>query len=342
MALKQEKSGFIGILLAGPYIFYRAIVAIRNWFYNREILKPYRVEAKVISIGGLSFGGAGKTPLTIHLAKIASKHPEIRKIAIISCGYRRKSSGTLLVADGYNLTTTVQSAGDELFLIAKNVPTAVVVADQNRYRGACFALERFQVDTIILDDAFQHRSLHRNFDIVLIETEIILKPEQFFLREQLPALKRADIIMVLDAETAQRDVIERKLREFSPAAIFFGRRRAEEIKSNADDKTVSIEKLSQLKAFAFCALAHPQRFWNSLKGLGLNPINFLAFPDHCDYNEGILAKILEQSPEAEILLTSAKDAVKLPPVIDYLPVYYLDLDIEIENEGRLREKIFQK
>jgi tetraacyldisaccharide 4'-kinase len=312
---------------------------VRNWLYDIGLFKTYRVPSKVISIGGISFGGAGKTPMAILVAKTLMQKEPSRRIAIISRGYRRKSRGTKVVSDGYNITASVREAGDELFLIAKNVPGVIAIADENRLRGARCAIEKFSANAIILDDAFQHRSLYRDLNIVLIEPEIALKPGTYFLREQLPSLKRADIVVILDAEEDSQDTITNILKQFIPAGIGFGKRLPGNIKSITDDTIIKIETLRSRKILAFCALAKPERFLNTLKDLGLGPFAFLTFPDHCDYNPEIINSIAKKASDAEILITTEKDAIKLPAFINNIPIYYLTLKIEIENEEKLIKSV---
>ena len=143
---------------------YAALVNLRNWLFDREIFKAKKVDAKIISVGNITVGGSGKTPMVIYLTNLLKK--ENRKVGVLSRGYGRKSSGYVLVANDKNILTTVDQCGDEVFHTAEecNVPAAV---SENRVRGAKKMIEDTSVDTIVLDDAFQHRWIYRDINLLI-------------------------------------------------------------------------------------------------------------------------------------------------------------------------------
>lgn len=341
--MKQRISGISGVLSMPLYMLFRGGVWLKNRLYDWGMKKPVDFDARVISVGGISFGGAGKTPMVIYLAKTALEMADrIGKTAVVSRGYRRNTSGSIIVSDGKKVRASVYEAGDELYMIARRVDKIPVIADENRIRGAGTANERFGVKNIILDDAFQHRSISRKVDIVMLEPEVALGYSRYFLRENLASLKRADIIVSLDAGDYQREVIIKIISRHSGAELFFGIRKPKSFRALKDSSAKTVRHIQQLKTAAFCALANPGRFGDTLKKMGIHPVNILSFPDHCSYDLKDLDRIAHYfvTAGAEALITTEKDAVKLPPVLSGLPIYYLTIDLEIENSDRLRKLVF--
>ena len=178
-------------------IFYWGVIFWRNIFYNFNFFVSRRVPAKIISIGNITAGGTGKTPAVIYLSNLLRNSDY--KVAVLSRGYGRKTAGTQLVSDGKNKDIDWRNFGDEPTLIAKKLSNVPVVVDQNRFRGATYIIEEFKPDIIILDDAFQHRSLERDLDVVLLNSQAPLPDYKLIphglLREPLSHLKRADVII---------------------------------------------------------------------------------------------------------------------------------------------------
>lgn len=341
--MNRRISGISGALLTPPYMLFRGVVWVKNRLYDWRLKKPAEIDARVISIGGISFGGSGKTPMAIYLAQAASEMvSQIGKTAVVSRGYRRTTSGSLIVSDGKKVRAPVYEAGDELYLIAKRVAKIPIIADENRIRGANMAVEELGAENIILDDGFQRRSLGRKVDIVMVEPEIALGNPRYLLREKITALRRADIIVVLDAEDYQREIIAENIGGHSGAQLFFGERRPRAFHSLKDGSKANIRRLQRLKTAAFCAIANPERFGDTLNQMGIHPASILSFPDHCAYGPKDLNKIARHyfTAGAEALITTEKDAVKLPALLNALPIYYLTIDLEIENSRDFQSLIF--
>jgi tetraacyldisaccharide 4'-kinase len=179
------------ILLYPLYFFYLSIISIRNLLYDRNILSANKIDCKVISVGNISFGGTGKTPLTIALAKkLQSKY----RVAILSRGYKRDSRGTIVVTDGITKPYDWNTVGDEPFLMSQKLSSIPIVVDEDRSRGGNFLVNKFKPDIILLDDGFQQRNLHRDLDIVLLD---VSNSNRFNCwREPFGALNRSDILLL--------------------------------------------------------------------------------------------------------------------------------------------------
>jgi len=341
--MTANAASLTGIMLYPLYCLFHLAVFFKNFAYNCGWKRPRKFPARTISIGGLTFGGAGKTPMTIFLAEFALKHRKtLGAAAVISRGYRRSSKGLIIVSDGKKLRVSASEAGDELYLLAKRCPQAVVLADETRLTAADYAVNLAGCKIILLDDGFQRRKIHRDTDIVMLESHIVLSTSRFFTREPLAALRRAHAIVILDAELKHRAEITRRIQAKSAALIFWGRRIPQKIISLKDGAPISDEALKYHSTAAFCALANPKSFALTLNSLGIYPPEILAFPDHCRYNRQDLERIAQYfaASQAEILLTTEKDAVKLPPILFNLPIFYLTISLEIEDAPRLMNLIF--
>ena len=180
-------------------VLYRFIILFRNFCYDKKLIKTNHLPCDVISIGNISFGGTGKTPTVLYLCRMLQENKK-NDIAILSRGYKRKTSGTVLVSSGDGPLKNWQAVGDEPFMMAQKTKNIPIVVDSNRYRGGKFLIKNFNSKIIILDDGFQHRSLSRNLDIVLINGGT--KPSDYsflttnFIRETWSSLKRADTIIL--------------------------------------------------------------------------------------------------------------------------------------------------
>ena len=180
-------------------VLYRFIILFRNFCYDKNLLKTNQLPCNVISIGNISFGGTGKTPTVLYLCKMLQENKK-KDIAILSRGYKRNTSGTVLVSSGNGPLKNWQAVGDESYMMAQKTKNIPIVVDSNRYRGGKYLIKNFNSKIIILDDGFQHRALSRNLDIVLING--YTKPSDYsflttnLIRETWISLKRADTIIL--------------------------------------------------------------------------------------------------------------------------------------------------
>ena len=277
---------------------FAGLTTARNALYDRGVYKVERLQAPVVSIGNISVGGAGKTPMVIALGQELT----IRGIAfdILSRGYRRAKKGTLRLPENADPI----GYGDEPALLQKELQGPVFVAN-SRVDAGKLAESESDRRIHLLDDGFQHRQLHRDFNIVVLAESDLhdrLLPAGR-LRETLSALRRADAIVIpegLGENAWWREVQERSGTELSPWAV-----RRELV---FDD-----EDVHSAPALAFCGLARPEQFKASLMASGVDCRDLLAFGDHHSYGERDFRTILAkaESVGAELLITTSKDAIKL-------------------------------
>ena len=312
-------------------VFYNLITSVRNFLYDRLILKVECVNARVISVGNLTTGGVGKTPVVAEIANYyANKYGE--KICILSRGY----GGSLdnkqvhLIKDISGIHYTAEQAGDEPYWLSENShPEVIVITCANRINGAEFAVNKHQVTKIILDDGFQHRKLYRDCDIVLIDSEKRFGNKALLpfgpLRENLSGLNRADIIYVVSknidhskAETYVKDLKKQtgkdvRLCKIEPEKIY-------------NVKTGEILDKKQ-PVTALCAIGQPEQFVKFLSDLNITRRIF--YDDHHVYTKDEITHI------KGAIVTTEKDAVKLK-AFGLDNIYALKLKTTINPERLLK------
>lgn len=313
-----------GLLQGGSRLF-EHLIRLRAAFYRYGLLKTYRLPCTVISIGNITSGGTGKTPMTLYVAELLQRLGY--KTAILSRGYKgsaEKRGG--IVSDGQNLLMSPDEAGDEPFMMARFLKNIPVLAGRNRVASGHLAVSRFSPDIILLDDGFQHQRLHRDLDIVLLDTARpfgngFLLPRGS-LREPPEALSRSDIIVF----TRYRDDLQNptgRLPALLQSRPIFRSRNAPYIHHTVSpvtgtgsttlpgsDSTV----LADARVFAFSAIADNSDFHRVITGLGCRLADKAAFPDHHAYTPGQLEEICRnaEQADAELIMTTQKDFPKLP------------------------------
>ena len=334
---------------------YGVVVGIRNRLYDLEILTTQKVEAPVISVGNITVGGTGKTPFVIHLAERINRLTGNKriKLGVISRGYGGMAKETHLVSDGKRLLSDFFMAGDEPVLIAQARTGAVVVVDKNRTRGARHAIENNRVKLLLLDDGYQHRKLHRDLDIVLLNAENPLGNRLVlpagYLREPVKSLKRADLVVLSKAAGDEDDLLYRanRLEDLIKKPVIVTRMIPRQWRRLNQAEIYAPEVIAGKRVTAFAGIAHPRSFFNLVESLGANLVMALPMPDHCNYSKKFLDHISTHflKSKSEWLVTTAKDAIKLPPLLRFMPLYYLetDMDVVIGNErlDKMLEDVIQ-
>jgi tetraacyldisaccharide 4'-kinase len=279
-------------------------VAARNALYDAGVFAVRPVDTPVISVGNVTSGGTGKTPLVEAIIGMLLR--EGMRPAVLSRGYGRTSSGTVTVSDGGAVLADADAAGDEPAQIARKCPGCVVVVDADRVRGARFIERTFHPDAIVLDDGFQHRALRRDLDIVVLarERERLLPAGNG--REPESSLRRADFV-VLGGD-----------RDGAPASaagkpVARMRYEIERFSRPARGTVVDQRDLAAGRFVAFCGIGNPDSFRETLIGLGLEPASFMAFPDHRRYDAADLGRVesARRQAGAAWVVTTEKDATRL-------------------------------
>ena len=330
---------------------YGKITDIRNSLYDQGAFKSYSLGATVISIGNITVGGTGKTPLVAFVAEILAESGA--KVCILTRGYGRKDpQSRVLVSDGEKILADAIEAGDEPFELAnKLLGKALVVADANRVAAANWAREKFNITAFVLDDGFQHRRAKRDLDIVLLDATNPFGNSKTLpfgiLREPLANLKRADLIVITRANlVSEKQISDYKFQitESTKAPIFIAENRfldlieLKDFPAKTQRKTLH-SPLSTLHSLAFCALGNPGNFFEQLRREDFDLVATQTFPDHHFYTQKDISKLEAKAKEAdaEILITTAKDAVKLKDLMFNLPCFVAESRMIFEDEEGLRK-----
>lgn len=326
---------------------YGKIQNLRNSFYEKGIFASHSLGAKTVSIGNITVGGTGKTPLVAFVAEVLAEKGE--KVCILSRGYGRKNpKSRVLVSDGKKVLVEAEFAGDEPFELAnKLLGKAVVISDANRVSAAKFALEKFGVTAFILDDAFQHQKAKRDLNIVCIDATNPFGNGKTLptgiLREPLENLKRADAIVITRANLSDEiGKLKAEIKKYTNCPIFISNNKISNLTEleNFPAKTKSqiLNPKSRI-LFAFCALGNPDNFFEQLKSEGFKLVSTRKFSDHYFYAQKDVAEIENSAKKtgAEILLTTAKDAVKLKNLRFELPCFVVENEMVFEDEKGFRQ-----
>jgi len=320
-------------LLKIPGLFYNAASNIRNFLYDKKIFPSYRSKSYVVSVGNLTTGGVGKTPFTIDVAKyFLSKN---KKVAIISRGYGAKLSNNEpnLISDGINIQFKASIAGDEPVMIAKNCPGAIVVTCKSRIKAEKYLAQNYKPDVIILDDAFQHRKIRRDLDILLVDAKNKFGNGNVLpagpLREDMKSAKRANKIVVVNKEYDSEKSLKfcDYLKKTFNKEVYLCKMVPERIYEINSSQELPLGS----RIMAFSAIGQPSGFYDFLKR-DYKLIAVLEFDDHHIYDKQDVAKIIEyaQKENIEHIVTTEKDMVKLLDVIEDIefPVKFYTLKLQ--------------
>jgi tetraacyldisaccharide 4'-kinase len=337
---------------------YGGITGARNLLYEKGVFKSVSLGVPVISIGNITVGGTGKTPLVALAAQILAENGE--KVCILSRGYGRVNSRTrVVVSDGENILADAAKTGDEPFeLAAKLREKAILVADPNRAAAGLWARETFAVTVFVLDDAFQHLLVKRDLDIVTIDATNPFgngKTLPFgILREPLKNLIRADAIVLTRANLTDKNrIAELKsqiLKINAHCEIFVAENRIgriinlKDFYANLDDpqRQVADYRLPPAEpCLAFCALGNPHSFFAQLRDEKISIAAEKIFADHHFYTQADVSKLEAEAfrKEAKCLLTTAKDASKLKKLNFILPCFVVESEMVFDLQAEFSSLI---
>jgi tetraacyldisaccharide 4'-kinase len=349
--------GAPGIILAPVGLLYSAVTRARLALYRRGALHVHKISHPVISVGNITTGGTGKTPLVEWVARAAAR--EGRKPCVLTRGYGREDVGKrVLVSDGERVLADAGEGGDEPRLLAENLKgVAAVVSDRDRVSAARWASENLKSNLFILDDGFQHLRLARDLDLVAVDVTNPWGGGRLLptgrLREPLDGLGRADLIILTRAEqAADIDSLRKQAERLSGGRpVIFSRTRTKAVRPLDDAMTTgnALELPSHPSppqpVAAFCAIGNPEAFFAHLRADGFTLDHKRAFPDHYVYRQSDVDAFVNEAKRrgARALVTTAKDAVKLRSLNLGLPCYVLEIELTFDDEekltGMLREAI---
>jgi tetraacyldisaccharide 4'-kinase len=332
---------------------YYGVVQTRLFFYKIGLFRHQALGCQVISVGNLTVGGTGKTPVVEVFARELARAG--RKVAVLSRGYKKKEPGfwskalgklTLaemrrpprVVSDGTRVLLDSEMSGDEPFMLASNLPGVCVLVDKNRVKSGRYAIARHQCDTLILDDGFQYMALKHRVEIVLVDRTNPFGNGHVLprgiLREPIRNIRRANFVFVTKSDPQGDEALQNEIRAWNARAEIIECRHCprffRHVASGAEHPLSFVDKR---KIVVLSGIAMPSGFEGELERLGAVILKRHRFADHHRYGREELEVIVRESRElgADALVTTEKDAVRFP-AMDFpgdLPVFYLRVDIDI-------------
>jgi len=328
--------GFLKCLLLPVAGLYDLITKSRNLLYDHSIFKTIKMPVPVIAVGNITAGGTGKTPFVIAMSKFLSGNGY--RVAVVTRGYRRQSEGQVIVSDGRQVLATPSQAGDEPYLIAEKLPGTVVIADADRVAAAHTAIDKFDCNVIVADDAFQHRKLGRELNIVLWDSHTPPEHERLLpfgrLRESWRGLRRADILVFSKSDEIIADQ-KLYLQKYNSQMLFCAAPLIVGGLSDLSGNILSAAKVMGKTMLAFCGLGNPAQFEATVQKLNPADIIFRQFSDHYKYSVNDLRQLLALADhyQCDFLLTTEKDAINLPePEMDSSKILILKIELKLDEK----------
>ena len=334
------------------YLF-SGVAQLRLWLYKNRILQDQPLGCLVVVVGNLTVGGTGKTPVVEKFARALRDRG--RQVAILSRGYKSKQAPVWqrwwrrftdaaeppprVVSDGKRVLLDSEQAGDEPFMLARNLPGVIVLVDKNRVKAGAYAIKKFGCDTLILDDGFQYLPLKGRLNLLLVD-----KTNPFgnghllprgILREPVKHLRRASYIFLTKSNGERDPELEALIQRHNPEVdLIECAHRPQYLQRLGTEERQPLEWLKNRRVAAFSGIATPESFEKFLRDLGAKLMWRERFLDHYRYLDEDLAAVFAgaKAAGAECVITTEKDAVRLPEKLGGaapLPLYYLRLEIDI-------------
>ena len=342
---------FMASCLYGLSFIFHALVRLRWYLYQNRIMRNKPLGCLVVVVGNLTVGGTGKTPVVEKFAR--TLHDRGRKVAILSRGYKSKNEAFYkqiwrkishgvevppkVVSDGKQVLLDSLVAGDEPYMLAKNLPGVVVLCDKNRVKAGSYAIRNFGCDTLILDDGFQYLRLKGSLNLLLVDKTNPFGNQHLLprgiLREPISHLKRASYILLTKSDGRRDDTLLELIREHNPSAeIIECAHQPQYLESVDGSERLPLSALKDARIGAFSGIASPESFENMLSAYDAKIMYNERFLDHHRFTEREIIGLYERAnaEQIDMIVTTEKDAVRLfdwikPPV----PLYYLRLEIDI-------------
>lgn len=335
-------------------LIYKRIIRLRSWLYDAHLLRSYPTGSLVISVGNLTVGGTGKTPIVEKFAKTLTKHG--RKVAILTRGYksvpkplgqrlidrylrRRGEEPPRVVSDGHSLLLDSERSGDEPFMLASNLKKVVVLVDKNRVKSASYAIEKFHCDTMLLDDGYQYLALKERLNIALVDRHTPFGNEFILprgtLREPHDHLRRADVIFITKCDGSDISFLKDRIRHHNRhAEIFECSHYPLYLQDLYTGEQKSLKYLQEREIGSIAGIAVPESFEEALRRLGAQLIYSRHYADHHRFSQQEVLNAINRTRTrgGHALLTTEKDAVRFPRVDRRdLPIYFLRVEIRLIN-----------
>jgi len=334
------------IVLPPLSLLYGAVTRTRLSLYRRGTFHTTKLDRPVISIGNITTGGTGKTPLVEYVARTLASQG--KKVCILTRGYGRKDPHLqVIVSDGYGVLASPSEAGDEPHLLAtKLTGLAAVISSADRIAAGREAIKDFGTDCFVLDDGFQHLRLARDLNVVTIDATNPWGGGRLLphgrLRESVEGMSRADCVVITRCDQVESvDVLREEISQLTRGKPIFESQmrlvRVSPLKNGGESLA------PPARVAAFCAVGNPASFFNMLRRAGYEIAVERAFPDHHVYSQEEIDAVSRAARDAgaQFLVTTAKDAVKLRTLSFSIPCYVVEIEIAIENAESFTQLILE-
>ncbi|MDQ8201996.1 tetraacyldisaccharide 4'-kinase [Pelagicoccus sp. SDUM812003] len=343
------------VFLRALSMLFGSLVKLRFFLYRNRILKDQPLGCLVVVVGNLTVGGTGKTPVVEKFAR--SLRNRGRKVGILSRGYKSKTvkkeslksklwrtyvTGAdapppKVVSDGESLLLDSEVAGDEPYMLAKNLPGVVVLVDKDRVKSGLYAIRHFGCDTLILDDGLQYLPLKGRLNLLLVDKTNPFGNRQLLprgiLREPVRHLKRASYVFLTKSDGRPDPELEALIQRHNPGVdVIECAHKPQYLQEVNGERRLELSQLKGRRIGAFSGIAVPESFEGFLRGLGANLIYTRRFLDHHRFDGNELLEIFDEAKGGglDFIVTTEKDAVRIPDTISFsIPLYYLRLEIDI-------------
>jgi tetraacyldisaccharide 4'-kinase len=323
-----------------PFSFlYHLICRIRFLLYRYGIFRQKHSSARVISVGNITVGGTGKTPLVIYLAQKLKERN--RNVAVLTRGYGRKNKELIELNPETKEGKNWQEVGDEPYLLAWRLLDIPILVSKHRSDSAEFATRKYQSEILLLDDGFQHLGIFRDLDIVVIDSTDPFGNGRLLpagiLREPLTSLERADVFVLTKIDQLyNKDNLIRTLQTYNPKALVVESvYRISSIVNLFESDSIDQKTLPGKKAMIFSGIGNPSSFERTVAQLNVKIIRHRIFRDHFAYRERDILGLLReaQAAGADFIITTEKDSVRIPFIKSPgIPFYVLKIDLEITSQ----------
>jgi tetraacyldisaccharide 4'-kinase len=342
------------VLLWPPAKLYELAVRLRVAAYETDYLKQKRLDATVISVGNITLGGAGKTPMVEFIARYLKS--EGHSVAILTRGYARKSSGMRVLNDPEQSKATedprsYREVGDEPLMLGRALPDIPIIVNKDRFEAGRFAETQFGSEVLVLDDAYQHLGLARDLNILLIDATDPLgefeMPPFGRLREPLYGIKRADAVIITRADRAFdqgqiQSIIKYYCGDRVPLMYFYSM--IERLRHIPTGEVYNVRDFTGWNVAVACGIGNPEAFSEDILQAGLNIVSESFFADHHPFDQRDLDRVTGAARDggADAIVTTEKDAVRLEGLIHGdIPVYAAQIELASDDEIRLKSLLLR-
>lgn len=350
-------------LLWLPVKLYEFLTLLRVVAYETDYLKPRRLDAVVISIGNITVGGTGKTPMVEYIARYLKE--EGYDVAILTRGYRRRSSGRVALNDPRAAGTDAEAGkegekfffgrypefGDEPLMLARRLPDIPIVIDKNRHESGRWAISELGADVLVLDDGFQHLAVARDLNILLLDATDPFGGFEMVpfgrLREPLYGIKRADAVIVTRAdrpfdEGQVNAIVKRLCGDEIP--LMYSYSAITRLRHLGSNEVYEVDQFAGWNVAVACGIGNPEAFSDDILQAGINIVGEHFFADHHAFTQKDLDRVIAAASEAgaEAIITTEKDAVRLEGLKHtQVPVYAAGLEIQSDDEIRFKSLLLR-